>query len=61
MSDNDNDNGDSTVVQVFLSLVIIVMALPGLVIEPGPLSELAALGALGVVWGFDLPGTGGGA
>lgn len=53
MSENSDD---STAVQVLLTVVIIVMALPGLIIEPGPLSEIAALGALGVVWGFDLPG-----
>jgi hypothetical protein len=47
---------DSTIVQLMLSAVVIVVAIPGLIIEPGPLSELAALAALGAIWGFDLPG-----
>lgn len=49
---------DSTLVQIGLSAVVIVMAIPGLIIEPGPISEIMALGALGVIWGFDLPGGG---
>lgn len=55
MADDDN-----TLVQLLLTAVVIVLAIPGLIVEPGPLSELAALGALGVIWGFDLPGAGGG-
>lgn len=43
----------STVVKVVLSAVVIIMALPGLVIEPGPISEIVALGVLGTIWGFD--------
>lgn len=42
-----------TITKVVLSAVVIVMALPGLVIEPGPISEIVALGALGTIWGFD--------
>ncbi len=32
--------------------IIIVFAIPGLVIEPGPLSEIVAVGGLAAVWGF---------
>jgi hypothetical protein len=46
----------STFVKVVLSVAVIVVAIPGLIIEPGPLSEIAALAALGSIWGFDLPG-----
>lgn len=41
-----------TVGKVIMTLIIVVMMIPGLIIEPGPLSEIAGLGALGVVWGF---------
>lgn len=44
------------IAKILLSAAVIVVAIPGLVIEPGPLSELAALAALGSIWGFDLPG-----
>lgn len=53
------DGDDSVLVKLMLTAVVIVVAIPGLIIEPGPLSELAALGALGVIWGFPLPGAGG--
>jgi hypothetical protein len=33
-----------------VTAVVVVMAIPGLVIEPGPLSEIAALGILAAVW-----------
>lgn len=39
--------------KLVLTAGIIVAAIPGLIIEPGPLSELAALGLLGAVWGVD--------
>lgn len=52
------DDDQSPVVKIALSAVVILFAIPGLVIEPGPLSELAALGALGAIWGVDLPGGG---
>lgn len=50
---------DSTIVQVGLTAIVVVLMIPGLIVEPGPLSEIAGLGAIGVIWGFDLP-TGGG-
>ena len=49
----------SAFVKVFLSVVVVVIAIPGLIIEPGPLSEVAAAVALGSIWGVDL-GLGGG-
>lgn len=54
MSDDDN-----WLVQLGLSAVVLIMAIPGLIIEPGPISEIVAVGALGVIWGVDL-GIGGG-
>lgn len=42
----------NTAAQVGLSAVVIVFAIPGLLIEPGPVSEAAALSALMAIWGF---------
>lgn len=50
----------SVVVKALLSVVVVVLAIPGLVIEPGPISEIVALGSLGSIWGFDLAGGGDG-
>ena len=35
-----------------LTVIIIIGAIPGLVIEPGPISEIAALSLLAAIWGF---------
>lgn len=43
----------SAIVKVALSAIVIIMALPGLIIEPGPISEIVALGVIGTIWGFD--------
>lgn len=40
-------------VRVVLSVGIIIMFIPGLIIEPGPLSEGVALSALLGIWGLD--------
>jgi len=48
----------SAIVKVALSAVVVVFAIPGLIIEPGPVSEIVAIAALGSIWGFDL-GVGG--
>lgn len=48
----------SAIVKVLLSVVVIVLMIPGLVVEPGPLSEIAGLAALGGIWGVDLTGGG---
>lgn len=50
------DSDDSFWIQLGLSVVVLILAIPGLVVEPGPLSEIVALGALGAIWGVDLPG-----
>jgi len=52
MADEDQD----PVVKIGLSVLIVLLMIPGLVFEPGPLSEIAGLAALGAVWGIDLPG-----
>lgn len=49
-----SDDTDSVVVKVAVSAVVVVLAIPGLVIEPGPISELVALSALGAIWGLDV-------
>lgn len=36
--------------KIVLSVVVVVVAIPGLIIEPGPLSEIAALGVLSAIW-----------
>ena len=36
------------------SVVILILMVPGLIVEPGPVSEVVGLGALGAVWGVDL-------
>lgn len=46
----------SAFVKLLLTGIVLVFAIPGLIIEPGPLSEIAALAALGTIWGFDLGG-----
>jgi hypothetical protein len=45
--------GDSLVVKVGLTMMIVVFMVPGLIVEPGPLSEVVGLGAIATVWGFD--------
>lgn len=44
----------SAIVKILLSIGIIVLMIPGLVIEPGPISEIAGVVALGSIWGLDL-------
>lgn len=57
MAENDDSNEDDGVlVKLALSAIVIIMAIPGLIIEPGPISEIVALGALGTIWGFDFGG-----
>lgn len=42
--------------KVGLTLLITVMAIPGLVVEPGPLSEIAWIGGISAIWGLDWTG-----
>jgi hypothetical protein len=41
------------VVKILLSVGIVIMMIPGLVIEPGPVSEAAGLASLLGIWGLD--------
>lgn len=50
----------SALVKTLLSVGIVVVAIPGLIIEPGPLSEVAAIGAILAIWGYGDVLTGGG-
>jgi len=45
---------ESAVTKLTLSAVVVVLMVPGLIIEPGPISEIVGLAALGSIWGFDL-------
>lgn len=36
-----------------LTLLVVVLMIPGLVIEPGPISEIVGLGAILSIWGVD--------
>lgn len=47
---------DSTFVKLLLTGVVAVFALPGLIVEPGPFSELTAAGLLAAIWGLDWSG-----
>lgn len=42
------DNG--LIGKVIVSVAVVVAALPGVIVEPGPLSEVVALGVLGAIW-----------
>lgn len=42
--------------KAFLTVIILVLMVPGLVIEPGPISEIVGAAAIGSVWGVDLTG-----
>lgn len=49
----------STIVKLAVSALVILFAIPGLIIEPGPISEIVAVGIVGSIWGLDID-TGGG-
>lgn len=40
--------------KLILTVAVVVAAIPGLIVEPGPLSEVAALAVLAAIW---LPGS----
>lgn len=44
----------NALVKAGLSAIVVVLMIPGLIVEPGPLSEIAGLAALGSIWGLDL-------
>lgn len=47
---------DSTGVKLLLTVGIGILMVPGLVIEPGPISELVGIGAVLSIWGIDWDG-----
>jgi len=48
------DDDPNLVIKLILSAVVVVLMIPGLIVEPGPVSEVLGLGALGAIWGLDL-------
>jgi hypothetical protein len=57
----EGDLTDGALAKLFLTGVILVLMVPGLLIEPGPLSEFVGFAAIGSVWGYDFgAGDGGG-
>lgn len=42
----------SAAVKFGLTLVVVVLMIPGLVVEPGPISEIIGLGAILSIWGY---------
>jgi len=53
MSESLTDDG---LQKGFLTLVVLVLMVPGLVVEPGPVSEVVGVAAIGSIWGVDLGG-----
>ena len=47
---------EATASKILLTGIILVLMIPGLIIEPSPLSEVIGLGAILSVWGFDWDG-----
>jgi hypothetical protein len=47
-NDNDTDDTDAggTGVKLLLTGIIVVLMVPGLIIEPGPITEIAGVGAI---------------
>ncbi len=35
-----------------MTAIVVVMMIPGLIIEPGPISEIVGVGAIATIWGF---------
>jgi hypothetical protein len=46
----------SILIKMVLTGLITVMAIPGLIVEPGPLSEIAWIGGMSAIWGLDWTG-----
>jgi hypothetical protein len=48
---DDSDSDDSGLIfKLVASGIVVVLAIPGLIIEPGPITEIAALGILSALW-----------
>lgn len=58
MPSSGGDLGDDWPFKLLLTGVILMLMIPGLVIEPGPISELVGFGAIGAVWGLSFDGGG---
>jgi len=43
-------SSDGIVGKVILTVAVIVAAIPSFIVEPGPLSEVLAVGMLAVIW-----------
>lgn len=43
----------SGIVKLGLTIGIVLLMIPGLVIEPGPISEIVGLGAIMSIWGYE--------
>lgn len=56
MADSSDEGVGGLGTKAGLTLVILVLMVPGLVVEPGPVSEVVGVAAIGAVWGFDLGG-----
>lgn len=56
--DNSDERGTGT--KILLTAIIGIAAVPGLVVEPGPLTEMTAVALILGVWGLDLDSDGGG-
>ncbi|WP_436929079.1 hypothetical protein [Halosimplex halobium] len=52
------DLSDDALQKGFLTLIVLVLMIPGLVVEPGPISEVVGVAAIGSIWGVDLGGDG---
>lgn len=48
------DSGTAS--KILLTGIVIILMIPGLIIEPGPLSEVIGLGAILSIWGIDWDG-----
>jgi len=51
---SDSDLSEDAMQKALLTAIILVMMVPGLVVEPGPVSEVVGVTAIGSVWGLDL-------
>lgn len=43
----------NVLIKLFLTGLVAVFAVPGLILEPGPFSEITAAGLLAAIWGLD--------
>lgn len=48
MADDNDDDG--ILGKLILSAAVVIGAIPGLIIEPGPVSETFAVGLLAIIW-----------